>query len=653
MLRATLGIFIAVALLQACASDKPVAKKLSYVIKEEPVTGFFMPKGVFGKGSPAKALEVKSPISTDTPVVFSSEVLVYASPSTRAYFEAGELDATESKLAWETLLNKYSIPFKVLTNVTQLERSRSGVLILPSSVALSQVERLAIANFRARGGSVLASWLCGVRDENGAWLGFGFMESTLDVKVVGDTSSDKDDNFLMPQGDSPVSHHLPAGQRIWLERVSQRPTLRLSARVTAAHVMDWSRTFSVDKTTSVIAFDELAIAENRTSRSVVLGYPERLWRTADPKHLEAIAHNALSWLRRLPTAHLAAWPSGYSSALVLAVDAAENIVEADLSLAKYLEDIGARATFYTLGDNAAKSAANLKALQDRGHEIAFMGDKFAGFKGQSLETQASRLDSMLSRMKEAGLTVPALPGFHAPTESYDKNTETVLQQKGFGHYISFMDATDARLPFIAPTIAAADGAAASATSAAKDAANLVTIVLPRTQRGPEDATEDGDYEDGIKSFFAELGLVEKMAGLSVIRIPNQGLLSVDQLAEIVNELKTRRDRTWMTTASRIANWWRERERVSVRLEGAANAPVLALNIQGSETIKEAVTVWVNLPHSGYVMTLKPVPGFGSEENIPRIITIDQWRAGVTVAGLAPGAYRWQVYLSKAENVPRK
>ena len=47
---------------------------------------------------------------------------------------------------------------------------------------------------------MLASWLTGVRSENGAWIGFDFMERALDVKVVGTTQADNDDRFMMPHG---------------------------------------------------------------------------------------------------------------------------------------------------------------------------------------------------------------------------------------------------------------------------------------------------------------------------------------------------------------------------------------------------------------------------------------------------------------------
>ena len=69
---------------------------------------------------------------------------------------------------WTTFLRKYQIPFQVVSSVGKLEASAASVLILPSLVALSGREKQAIATLRSRGVSVLASWLTGVRNENGA-----------------------------------------------------------------------------------------------------------------------------------------------------------------------------------------------------------------------------------------------------------------------------------------------------------------------------------------------------------------------------------------------------------------------------------------------------------------------------------------------------
>ena len=626
-------------LLQACANVRPPSAPMSGVANADPSPYFFVPSGVFGKSAndTKQATGVHAiaglplPSFKAAPIPFMPEVVLYVSPTTQAFFESGKLDFKTNVQLWEVFLRKYKIPFKLATSVIQLESSRAGVIVLPSSVALSQREKQAVIDFRARGGSVLATWLSGVRDENGAWQGFGFMENSLDVKVFGNTAADEDDNFMMPHGDSPVTHHLSAGLRIWLERAREWHPLRLASRNPAAHIMDWSRSFTVNKATAVIAFDERASSEGRSSRSVVLGYPERLWLSADPKLLEAIAHNSLMWLLHQPSAYVAAWPHPHSNAFVLAVDASAVFDDSDISFAKLLEDAGGRATYYSLSDNAVKSAAILKTLQARGHELAYMGDKFVGFKDQSSAAQANRLDAMRKAMKAAGLDLPVDAGFHAPAESYDKNTERLLGDRAFGHYVAFMDATDARLPFFAPV------------NAGTPQSPKATVVLPRTQTGPEEATEEGDPAEGMKAFLGELELSEKMAGLSVVRMPNQSLLTKEQLAEILQHIKVRRDRMWLATANQVANWWRERERVSVRLEADAVGPLLTVTVKGEAPLQQGVTVWVNLPESGSTLRLIAE---GKVERPPKITAVDAWRAAVVLTDLAPGSHSWQLQFDR-------
>jgi hypothetical protein len=619
--------------LLGCASNSPVSPNTSQANGEVPA-GFFIPPKAFAlpKGKTATPIGKSYPVfsSPETPTRFVQKVVLYVSKSTQNYFGKAGIDAGYGPQVWEVFLKKYKIPYQIANTQSQLEGSTAGVLILPSTVALSAQERKAIVNFRAKGGSVLATWLCGVRDENGEWLGFDFMETALDAKVIGDTSGEKDDNFLMPNGDSPVTNTLPAGRRVWLERVKEWYPLRLSGRYGAAHIMDWSRTFTVDKETTVMVFDEHPLATNRASRSVVLGYPERLWQSANPEHLEAINYNALSWLLRLPNAYKPAWPAPYSSAMALAIGAAEVVAFPDMAFAGLLESIGARATYYSVSEHTHKSAKNLTELQSHGHELAYMGDTFNGFNGQPINTQASRFEKMRLKFKEAGLAMPENPGFHAPTDSYDKTTESLLRQNGYGHYISFMDATESRLPFIAES---PDQASPS---------KAATVVLPRTQRGPEDATEEGDVDDGLNSFFGELTLAQKMGGLSVVRLPTQSILPIEDWTKVVEDFKTRKDHMWMATGTQIAQWWRERERVTAYIEGTANSSDLVVDVRGSAAVKNNVVVWVNLPISNGQLMLVNIDKSVSQVETPKTFSVDQWRAGISLIDLKPGSYRWRL-----------
>lgn len=626
-------------LLQGCASTTfssiPTSKPTN-ASGGGPATlpkGFFIPAGAFDKAGqalkevPASSTTSLSITSVIEPRRFVPEVLLYSSPSTRDYFATGGLDTKSNIRIWEVFLRKYNIAFKIISSIEQLESIQPGVLLLPSSVALSEREKQAVIGFRAKGGSVLASWLTGVRNEKGEWRGFDFMADALDATVVGNTEETEDDNFMMTHGDSPITHHLPAGLRIWLERPKEWYPLRLRGRNPAAQIMDWSRTFTSGKPSSTIVFDERAQSSGQLSRSVVLGYSERLWVSADPKMLEAIAHNSLMWLLRQPDAYKAAWPYPYASSFMMAVAATDVLADVDLDFAKLMEDAGGRATYYVLSDNIVKSAAILKKIQAKGHEIAYIGDRYDGFKDQPLATQSKRLGAMQKAVKDTGLVIPPGASFHSPMESYDKTTEKLLIDGGFGSFMAYKDITDARLPYISPMNSGTDPAGKS------------LVVLPRTQNGPEESMEEGDPEIGLKNFLDELELSEQMASLSIARVPNQSLLTKEQLAAIFKHLKAKRERMWLATASQVAEWWRERERVNILLESGAVLPQLTVSIKGNAPLKQAAMVWINLPESGSNLRLT---ARGNHGKSPKIVNIDTWRAAIMLEGWQPGVYRWDV-----------
>lgn len=609
----------------------------------DPPVGFFIPEGLFKKSGNNGSSVTKPGIDSEPsalptpfaaalpPIAWVPTVHLYASPTTESYLKSGGLDAKNNLRIWETFLRKYKIPFQLVTSVDRLEAASPGVLLLPTSVALSAREKQAVVTFRAKGGSVLTSWLAGVRGEKGEWLGFGFMESVLDAKVVGDTRADEEDNFMMPYGDNPITHHLPAGLRVWMEVVKETYPLRLVGRHPAAHIMDWSRTFAPDKTGTVIVFDEKAQPTGRLSRSVVLGYPERLWLASDPKSLEAIAHNALTWLLRQPDAYTSAWPQSYRSAVVFAVDSSDEFTPADLELASLLKSNGMVATYYTLTEIVLKSVPVLKQIQAQGHEVAYLADRFAGFKDQSASVQAKRLEAMRQEMRNSGLVVAADAGFHPPMDSYDKTTEQLISHNGFGHFVSFADITDARLPFISTP----QGVNLSSGSA--------TVVLPRTVSGPEDAMEAGDAEEGLKNFLSELELSRKMASLSVLRLAQQSFITKEQWDDIFGYIKSPNSQIWVATAGQVADWWRERDRVSFRLETNPTAPLLSITVKGNAPLKQAVALYVNLPESRSVMRLVPQAGTG---NSVKIAPVDAWRSALILKDLAPGTYRWHLYFDR-------
>lgn len=553
-------------------------------------------------------------------------VWLYVSPTSQAYYSKTGIDGAARSAVWETFLRKYKIPHIRVTSADLLGQMPShSVLLSPSNAALSLREMAAIRAARERGVSVLSTWLTGVRDEAGEWLGFDFMEKALDVRVAGNTEDAEEDNFMIVHGDNPITHAVPAGTRVWLDRVKDMLPLRLVGKNYAANIMDWSRAYSHEKKTGVITFDEQKQANGAFSRIVNLGYPEPVWMSADPKLLEAIAHNALAWLFRQPDAYLSAWPYPHSSGMVLAVEGGEDVAEVDFEFAKRVDSVGAKATYFLLSDSMAKSAPIVKRLQKRGHEIAYFGDKFDGFKDQSRATQAKRMDNMQKGFDDAGIKLNNGGGFVAPIDSYDKVTEELLLERGIGHYLSFMDATEARLPFFAK---------------GTTDVNRATIVLPRTQPGPEEATEEGDPDEGMQNFLEEFSLSQSMGGLSVIRIPTQTILSQPHQELFFEHLQQRRGKMWMPSAGDVAQWWRGRAKISVRLEPNVKAPILVVSVQGSEPVRDKASVWVNLPTSTSRLRLESAD---MDDPTPPVVSLDRWRSGILLEGLDPGEYCWYLY----------
>ena len=570
---------------------------------------------------PSQAKKVEGPSLPAGPAVW-----LYLSPVSQAYYSKAGLDVGARTLVWETFLRKYKIPFVRVASADLLDQMPShSVLLLPSNAALSDREASAIRSARERGVSVLSTWLTGVRDEAGEWRGFDFMEKTLSVRVAGNTEDADEDSFMIVHGGNPITHAVPAGTRVWLDRIKEFLPLRLVGKNYAANIMDWSRTYTHEKKTGVITFDENRYGSGTFSRVVTLGYPEQVWLSADPKLLEAIAHNALAWLFRQPDAYLSAWPHPYSSSMVLAVEGGEDVAEVDFEFAKRVESVGGKATYFVLSDSLVKSSSIVKRLQKRGHEIAYFGDKFDGFKDQNRATQAKRLDSMQKGFEDAGIKVSGGGGFVAPIDSYDAITEELLLERGVGHYLSFMDATEARLPFFAKGTVDV---------------NKATVVLPRTQPGPEEATEEGDPDEGMQNFLEEFTLSQAMGALSVIRIPTQTILSEPHRDLFFDHLAQRKGKMWIATASEVAQWWRGRAKISVRLEPNVKAPILVVSVQGSEPIKDMAHLWVNLPTVGSRLRLESAD---MDDPTPKVVDIDPWRAGVLLDGLVPGEYCWYIH----------
>ncbi len=554
-------------------------------------------------------------------------VMVYASPTTEAAASRTGSSILPYAQQWEHFLRRYQISAGITSDVAAIEQMAAPVLILPGASHLTAREMAAITAFRAGGGSVLSTGETGVRDEKGQALGDGFMASALGVRVAGTTENEANDTFLIPYGTSPVTHSLPAGQRVWLERVKDAYPLRLTGGQPAARIMDWSRSAAAGKPSVVIAFDERVVGKH-SSRAVVFGFSERLWTSADPQAIDALAHNALFWLLRIPTASVAAWPHPYQSATVITIDVPDPLVETDLALPQAVAGPQARASYFVLSDTAAESALLIKRLRQSDHEVGMMGDRFEGFKDQATPIVHKRLHGAITALRGAGVALDSGYGMHPVMESMDATTISALRDQRAGYAIGGPEFSDARLPYFA--------------SAQDVRSPNAMIVLPRTLTGPEDAIGEGDPNAGMAVFLRELDVSHASGSLSIIRLLAQSMLDDGQLRTINAALAAQRDHTWIATARNVADWWRIRSQIAASLDTTVTPPRLVVTLHRAMPSNTAPAIWVTLPQTGARLTLNG----GQGQPLPKVAMVDDWRAAIPLDGLTPGTYYWQLWFSR-------
>ena len=100
---------------------------------------------------------------------------------------------------------------------------------------------------------------------------------------------------------------------------------------------------------------------------------------------------------------------------------------------------------------------------------------------------------------------------------------------------------------------------------------------------------------------------------------------------------------WLATSRQVADWWRERERVTARLEAGVTAPQLTVTISGQQLLQRTPTILINLPESGSTVRLV---ARGNYEKSAKVGSVDAWRVGVLLDGLKPGEYKWDVYFDR-------
>ncbi len=551
----------------------------------------------------------------------NSNVILYASPHTKAYLQGIGGNYEVLLEPWRNYFSQRKFNFKEIQDETQLRKYKAGVLILPSSVALSASERNEIMAFHASGGSILTTWATGTRNGAGEWEGWKFLEY-LGTRMQGELPSDTDANHLILTGESPISHTLPAGQRIFLSKTSEA-LLRFKGESVGARLMDWARIAGSDRRDEgAIVYSEQATAAGRV---VSFAFAESVWES-HPLTIFPVLDDTLLWLQREPVIMRAAWPHGKQAAQIIEMDTEQGFTNAT-TFATMMRAMDFPATFYVL-TSVGKLFPEILTGLAREFEVAYHGDIHTSFKGQAVNVQELRLKNMRTEMASAIPNVAGMTGFRAPTEGYDATTEQLLQKMGFRHHTADPNRTDGRLPLVVPM----DGVTP------QDA----LIVLPRTQRDDINLHwEKLTAEQTTTALINDADHAFNTGALGLLSVHSQNFNPDSQLPKalpgLLLHLKGLGRPLWVASAGQVADWWRDRDRFKMTSNFAGKRLEFNITVTGDQPLRGASLI-VMLPKKGILPTVQSTKIGGK---LPIVSKIDDYRAAFVFDSLLPGNYFYQ------------
>ena len=480
-------------------------------------------------------------------------VVLLRSDTTEAFFVANGGHYDMLIAPWRQFFARQGIEARELRAEQLASVKEPGVLVLASSVALSEAERDAIRARLAAGWSVLGTWASGVRDGKGEWSGYGFIDELFSARVQPELSATRDESFLLPYGETPLTLRVNAGKRIYLQPTPEA-MLRVRARNAAARYGNWMReTTQPGALLAAMAFDE-----RDGARRAYLGFAETSW-VAAPADVDQVLLGTLDWLQRKPLVAKAAWPYPHQAALLLEMDT-EDKFDNSLRFAAMLERQGLRGTFYAVTSEAARFPKVLKRLAAR-HEIAYHADVHDGFAKLAPARQDARLKGMIKQMKNLLPDVTSATGFRAPLEEYDATTEQLLRANGLRHHAASPGAREDVLP----GFSTAEGGLP---------ADKALVVLPRTWLDDMNLRKSSRLEDNAAAEMVLTHLDDTLAmrGFGLLSIHTQQFFAgspVERATQrLLQELPKHAPLLWTAPAESIVRWWRDREaaQVSTRTE---------------------------------------------------------------------------------------
>jgi len=474
--------------------------------------------------------------------------VIYASPASRKLLERDPMDLKARVNRWRDLVRARGASFTIATHPAQLMQTPpAAALILPSAAALTEEERRVIAQRIGAGEGLLATWMPGTLDAQGASAKTGFIEETF--KAATRAAPPDERGFVVTVGDTPVTYALPAGTRLWVGRDKTYPT-PLLAQPGAGYLTDWSRAASDIGLLTFTTVDR--------SRRVLLGWPETAW-AGQPAEFERLAALALDFVEGRPIAFARSWPWPYRGAMTIGVDALwrfENVPR----IAQLLSRHGVHGSFHFLPADAKPNAALIRDLVKATHSVGGFGDEAKRFAGQSEPEQSARVERMVREFRASLGPEFVVSGLRAPEGATDAGTEKAA---GGLDYIVDSGRVDSATPVIA--------------------ANRRAVMLPSSAN-----LDTMSSPEAVSAGLATAKMrAQLLGGYAFVGVDGAAFLPDSPLetalARFVESTWGGAKLVWPASSADVAAWWRERQRLEVATAWDG-AQVLDVSVRAPERL---------------------------------------------------------------------
>jgi len=491
---------------------------------------------------------------------FPFDAVLFVSPRngeflTDTTFYAGELDR------WRHLVADVGGRVRIAQTAGDLRGlSSTDLLLMPEAPCLTTGERAAVSRHVGTGGSLVANWAIGARDEDCGWRGWETLLDLTGADDVRELPSRQALYLTVPAGLS-LSPGVDPGTRVEL-----RSDRSLALKVPGPHVYwsDWA--LNPEPDSEGAGADAAMSTTERDEGGRVAWFGLRLGQAATPRDsvlVERVVQNGVLWAAGLPTVAPSPWPDAARAAIVFTVDVEMEHRNA-LGVAEVLAAQGLTASFFAVSQIVREDGELAEALARVG-EVGTQTVDHTPIAGLTPQEQGLRLQRAADEIERWTGIAPA--GLHPPEEAHDAASLAAWKLAG-GRYI--LGGTEARSG--SPELHTVLGGS--------------MVVLPRVIKDDYGVfVHDGAVRAKRLSDAYVMGAhkMRAIGGLAVIaghtQIMSRGT-RLDAFRVVADSARSQGD-WWITRADHVAEWWSARG--EVRLSWSDPAPLPALDgIQASE-----------------------------------------------------------------------